>query len=39
VKLQAGLSGVQLEIERRRLYRLLLITGEFGEAVRESVGN
>jgi hypothetical protein len=33
------MSRVQLEIERRRLYGFLLVAGEFGEAVRECVGN
>jgi hypothetical protein len=39
VELHARMRRVQLKIERRRLYGLLLIAGEFGQAIRKSVGN
>jgi len=39
VKLQTRMSRIQLQIECRGLYGLLLIAGEFGEAVRKCVGN
>jgi hypothetical protein len=39
VKLQTRMRWVQLEIERRSLDGLLFIAGQFGEAVRERVGN
>ena len=39
VQAHARVSRVQLQVERSRLYRFLLIASEFGEAVGECVGD
>ena len=39
VEFQPGLGRVHLEVESRGLGGLLLVAGEFGEAVGEGVGN
>ena len=39
VEAHAGIGRVELQVERRRLDGLLLVAGQSGEAVGESVGD